>query len=149
MNYHFSEILTSITRKLTEKEKFKNAWQIQVERTIHHSIFNPFHKAVRDFKLNFGRKISYTYYANKRDIKEIVIEFHHFGSFNFHTSKAAGVDKEIQKGKYRKTWKSGNTTSLVVSEQKPLTFKYLWRTNMLKIEAHYMLENKYGTVCSF
>ena len=46
------------------------------------------------------------------------------------------------------TEKSGNTTSLVVSEEKPVTCKYLWRTNMLKIEAHYMLEINIGTVCS-
>ncbi len=58
MNSHFSEVLNSVVRKLTEKEKFKNAWQIQVERTIHNSIFNPFYKAVRDNQRSLEANIS-------------------------------------------------------------------------------------------
>ena len=90
LNYHFSEIAISINRKITEKEKFRNPWQISLERTIHQSLYIQFYKAVRDYKIVYGRKINHKRYSSG-DLKEIIITFEHFGCFIFHLSQISGI----------------------------------------------------------
>ena len=150
LQYHMNTIITSIKRRLIEKESYKNPWEINVEINVHCSIFMPFYKAIRDFKTAHGRTIEVTRYRSKSaPLKEVKITFVHFGAFVFHISQATNKSKEEVKSAFKRKWKSGNVTQVVVNENKPVSFVYKVRSNQLKVKLCYSLTNKYGTVCSY
>jgi len=147
LKYHFSEIVSSINRRITQKERYRNPWKITFDRTIHSSLYLPFYKALRDYEIDFGRKISVKR-CSRGNIKNIDIVFSHFGCFVFHLSQVLGIEKDKLRERFTTRWKGGNVTQIIVSEDKPFLFHYNVTKHTLKIEGSLSLTNKYGTVCS-
>ena len=132
LNYHIDWIIDTIHRRLTEKENYKNPWQLEVERNIHNQLFLPYYKSLKNFSTEHGRTIEVTRYKTKlAPLKEIKIVFHHFGSFVFHLSQASTKSKGEIKSLFVRKWKTGNETNIIVNESKPVTLVY-------KVKSHYL-----------
>ena len=91
LSFHFARIICCIHRKLSFKQKFKNPWTINVSEYLSRDCFYEFFRAVRDYKIAYGRKCEITNYKTG-DTKEYVITFTHLGCFRFHLCQTKKVE---------------------------------------------------------
>ena len=137
-----------ISRRLTPKEKFTNPWKIILHRDIYSFVFIEFYRAIKDYKISFGRNFSV-----KKDrrgkITSIIIKFIHEGTLLFHLSCVSNKSTSEVKQFFRKTWNNGNRAKVIVNEEKPAVLTYNNLKHTLTFQLHYELKNNYGTVCSF
>ena len=90
LEFHFTQVLNSIRRRLTPRQKFRNPWTIEVQREIFSPAFIELYRAVKDYIISFGREV--TVERNSKGVlKLITIKFTHKGAFKFHLSKIAGI----------------------------------------------------------
>ena len=91
IEWHFANICHSINRNITFRQKFKNPWVVEVSERIQRDIFIEAFKAIRDFKIEYGRTINI-----QRDKSGVgvryTITFNHFGSLKFHLSQLSKLD---------------------------------------------------------
>lgn len=57
LSWHLKEVLKSLNRKISCKEKYRNPFSIEVVRDIHESIFQEYFRAIKDYSTEFGRTI--------------------------------------------------------------------------------------------
>ena len=138
-------LLKSIKRRLSSRASVRNPWKVVVKHHIHRSIFIEFYRAIRDFKSEFGRTISKTF-DRKKNLKQIVIQFNHIGPLKYHLLQA--VDDSIVVTNYiKKSIVGGGSAKIVVSAEKPFTFKYDLNKNSLTVNGVYEVVNRYGNIC--
>ena len=94
LEWHFSTIICSVSRKLTLKQKFRNPWEISICSLIHRDIFFQAYRAIRDFHIEYGRTVQVTK-DKKGDIKLIRIIFTHFGALKYHLHQLSGEKLDI------------------------------------------------------
>ena len=118
-----------------------------MEEKIYPDSFIEAFKAIRDYKIEFGRT-----YSVKRDKNGLglnyVIRFTHLGSLRFHLHKLSGIEKSSIDSLFRKKSVSGEAY-INVSEEKQCIIEFDRKKSILKVRISYVVENKYGTVCSF
>lgn len=99
IQFHFKKILQGIYRRLTFKQKFKNPWVAEVGEYICPEVFYEYYKAIRDFKISFGRTTEVK--RNKQGKPtSYTIKFNHLGCMNFHLKKSidgSSTDEYLKK----------------------------------------------------
>ena len=55
VNWHFTRLLTSVKRKLTLKQTFRNPWQFSVQENVHISIFRLIYTVIREYRSEEGK----------------------------------------------------------------------------------------------
>lgn len=148
VQFHLERISIGINQKISFKQKYKNPWTIEVVEFIQKSIFYEFFRAVRDYKISFGRNIS-TIKDKKKNSTSFIIEFTHYGCMRYHFTQSTTFTQDHIDKLFTKTNSIENKANIVINEEKPLLITYKIKTGMCSIKAHYMVKNKYGTVCSF
>ena len=144
LEWHFSNICSSISRRISFRQKFKNPWTIEATENIQRDVFIKAFQAIRDYKIDYGR----TYVVKRNNLGAGVrytIKFNHFGAFKFHLSKLSKLDNIVSLFKKES---SKGTATIIVTEDKNAIIDYDCKKS-LKITLHYEVKNKYGVVCSF
>ena len=80
INWHITEVLRSIKRKLTLKRKYSDPFTVVVVRDIHKDVFYELFRCIRDFRSGVG--IETKTERNKKGqptVRSII--FTHFGHF--------------------------------------------------------------------
>jgi len=148
LEFHFSEIVKTINRRISTKQKYSNPWKIQLNRVIHHSCFIQFYKAIRDFKTHFFTTIT----TKKNKYGNTVFIEIHFSNVNvlkLHLDKITRSKLNINKLLCEKSFTGGIHGTVIALEEKPCIMKYDCVKHILKFEIHYQITNRYGNVCSF
>ena len=143
LEWNFRSILKTVSRRITQRKKFKNPWTVLVSVDIHSSVYLEFYHAVKDYKIEFGRKVVVTR-DKKNLIKEVKISFTHRGTLKFHLQQICNCEQILP---FEKKWSNGNSAKIIVSEEKPAIFTFLKNKHKLTFSLHYKVLNKYGTVC--
>jgi len=145
LEWHFSYIVRSVSRKITFRQKFKNPWTVEVTESIQSEVFIKAFQAIRDYKIDFGRSIDVKRNRLGAGIR-YTIKFDHFGALKFHLSKLSKLENIVDL--FKKESKKGSAT-VIVSQEKYTVIDYDCKKSILKISLHYEVKNKYGIVCSF
>ena len=61
LSFHFTRILFCIHRRLSFKQKLKNPWLINVSEYLCRDLYYNFFRAVRDYKIAYGRTCEIVY----------------------------------------------------------------------------------------
>ena len=146
LKFHFERIVRSVNRKIVFRQSFTRPWTVEVSEPVSLEIFYEWFKAVSDFS-NFGRTVSIIR-NKKREPKEYRISFTHFGTFKFHINEAAKLD-DIVEFFSKKNTKTGEKAKVVVSESDPVEIIYKISTSSVSLKLKYIVQNRYGNVCSF
>ena len=140
LKFHFDTILLSINRKIRAKQSLKNLYKIIVKDKIHPEIFIEAHKAIRDFRIVYGREIIVK--KDKQNVlKEITITFTHFGALRFHLCKISNINASDS---FHKKFKMELVVMFALTMK---SYKVLTKT--VNVELFYKVTNKYGIVCSY
>lgn len=146
LKYHFVEVIKLVYKKITQKENFRNPWEIILKREIFSQLYIQFYRAIKDFRTSFGRTVTVDR-DSKNKIKSIKIVFTNLSALKLHLKELTNLSKADISKYFARSWKNGNTAKVVVSEEKPVVFIFKISTNSLVINMSYELKNKYGTVC--
>ena len=151
INWHFTRLLTSIKRKLTLKQTFRNPWQFSVVESIHISIFRVIYGAVRDYRSEEGRPQPSvhckTVHQRSGLAKSYEITFSSFFSLIHHLTKLSNPEAHILE--YLRKVISKNEINVVVTEEKPVKLFFKVSTSTLTVTGHFQVKNQYGILCSF
>ena len=145
VKWTLKRIVFSISRRITFKQKFKNPWTVEVSEFIHESVFYEIFRAIRDYKISYGREIEVVR-DKKNSIKEYIIKFNHFGALAFHLKQLTNINI-IER--FTKINASGNKAEVQATSEKPAIIRYKKSTGAFTIQLHYRVSNRYGNVCSF
>jgi len=147
VNWHFIHIVENSRRRITFRQKYKNPWTVEVTERIQRDVFLEGFKAVRDYKIQFGKSIEV-----ERDRNSVgtvyTIKFDHLGAFKFHISKLCNLSRDQVSHYFEKITDNG-TARLAVTSSKLATLQYKVSTATLKLNFSYNVVNKYGNVISF
>ena len=139
-----NDLLKKIYRRLSVRQTLSNPWGVKVYIHLHHSIFIPWWKAIRDHNTEFGREIIVDRDRRSRQVKKIEIKFQHFGTLSFHISKVLNEDAK----QYLKK-RSGNCKLKVIATvDHPATIIFDVKKNLLTFVSKYEVRNHYDNVIS-
>ena len=145
--FHVRSIVESVHRKISQKQKFKNPWTVNVHGIIYKDIFYQLFRAIRDYSISYGRSVE-VIRTKKGIATSYIITFTHFGALKFHLQKLAN-DKIDIATYFNRKWKNGAKGSIIVSVEKPAKLSYRVSTCTYHLNLHYKMENKYNELCSF
>ena len=148
LEWHFTTVVKSIHRKISLHQRYKNPWKITISEKIKFDTFLQFYKAVRDFRVKYGRTINLEKYKNQ-SMKTIVIKFTHLGALKFHLNQITNGNIKNIGDLFEKKLSNENKGTVVVTDEKPATLTYKVATHMLTIDISYEVCNRYGNICSF
>ena len=147
LQWHFTNIVKSINRRLSFRQKFKNPWTVELTEIIHRDLFVQAFIAIRDFPATFGRVV-YIEKDKKGVSKKYTITFTHLGCMRHHLHKLSGIPKTELDSLFSKESKKG-IARIVVNAEKKGVIVYDCKNNSLKFNICYEVTNRYGVVCSF
>ena len=148
LEWHFTSLVKSMYRKVSLHQRYRNPWRICVAEKIKFEIFIQFYKAVRDFKISYGRTLKLEKYKNS-SIKVITITFTHLGALKYHLTQTTNGNLNDINEFFEKKLKNGNKGAIIVTEEKPATLTHKVATSTLTMDLCYKVYNKYGNICSF
>ena len=122
------------------KQGIRNKCKFSLKQAvyIYHTLFLEWYRAIRDYLLEFGRNIS-TKKDHYQRLQSVTIKFHHKGSFSFHVGKVLkDVKSFIEKSV------SGYKIKVNFSEEKPFTFTFNVKKELLHIDGFFTVQNRYG-----
>ena len=112
LEWHTTSIVKSVNRKISFKQKFKNPWNIEVQESIYREVFMELFKAVRDYKIQYGRILDAD--RDRNGVGKIFkITFTHFGAFKFHLTQLSNNSVDILQLFSEKN-KAGNSAVVIV-----------------------------------
>ena len=138
MSISFSELFKKLKSRLRVKQGIRNKYKFSLKQAVHHTLFIEWYRAIRDYPSEFGRNI-----LTKKDhyqrLQSVTIKFHHKGSFSFHVGKVLkDVKSFIEKSV------SGYKIKVNFSEEKPFTFTFNVKKELLHIDGFFTVQNRYG-----
>ena len=146
IHWHFKLVLTSLRRKITLRQKYRDPYTITVSTLVHPEVYYQAFRAVRDFDAKIGFTAT-TERTAKGKAKLHILKFDRLGVFKYHFKKLSDV-KNI--GYYcKKEFKRGETGTLEVSADKPAVVTYKISTGTLTLQCSYVCTNSFGHVVSF
>lgn len=146
VNWHFKLILTSVRRKITLRQKYRDPFTITVTSLVHPDIFYQAFRAVRDFKTKIGFKADCERTAKGKP-KLYVLTFDQLGVFKFHLCKLSN-SKSVSHF-LKKEFVRGEKGTIEVSSEKPAVISYKVSTGTLTLQCSYICKNSFGYICSF
>ena len=147
LEWHFLRITASARRTISFKQEYQDPWTIKVVEPVVRSVFIEAFRAIRDYKISYGRKINVVR-DNKGIAKVYCITFTHFGALNFHIRHLTREKVNIAE-LFSKKSSVGNTASVVLSEEKHGILTFNVSKSIFTLELSYAVNNQYGIVCSF
>lgn len=144
--WHFKLVLTSLRRKITLRQKYRDPYTITVTTLIHPDIYYQAFRAVRDFETKIGFT-AITERTGKGKAKLHIVKFDRLGVFKYHLQKLSNI-KNISHY-FKKDFKRSETETIEVSAEKPAVLSYKVSTGTLTFQCSYVCTNSFGHVCSF
>ena len=139
-------IFKSMNRKMTAKVGYRNSRVIDVDHTMHYSIFLEFFRVIRDIKCTRGVYVKEAErYKSKKDgrYKSIKLEMIEEGRAK-EVLVQIGLDDV---GRYfTKELDHGMRGAVVLSSTKPLKISFSTTSSTLFLKAHYQVTNEFGIV---
>ena len=133
----FQQILTTVKRRLTFREKYSNPWTVVLVETIHSSIF----QAVRDHIVHHNITLNVQRNRSSGEGEKFSMVFKHLGELVFHLHKLSGISKAEVQSYFLKEGKNDRKAEVILSEEKPFTIKYIVKTSKMTISLYYEIKN--------
>ena len=144
ISFQFVEIINLIKRRITTKILLRSPKQININISMHHSIFHEWYKTIKNFHTEFGRNMEVIWKANGQQDK-FKVEFYHFGTLKYHLGQI--TKKDDINTFLERSFRSGCFGKVYVSEEKKFTFTYDVAKSKLYIVGHFEIYNRYGNIC--
>ena len=148
INWHITEVLRSIKRKLTLKRKYSDPFTVVVVRDIHKDVFYELFRCIRDFRSGVG--IETKTERNKKGQPTVrSITFTHFGHFRYHAQQLTALGEDDVKNFLAKSFSCKSCAKVLATKENPITITFKYSTNTMTLKSHYVTKNVYGNVTSY
>ena len=148
LEWHFTELIKSINRKITTRQSYRKPWFVSTKRTINKEVFGVWYEALVNFIPKIGFSIEETWYKTRPELKSVVFTFTKLGVFVFHLQKITNNDIDVPKY-FRKTFKCKTEAVIRVDDDKPAKITFIYSNEQICIDVFYIATNEYGTILSF
>ena len=91
--WHFGEIIQSVHRKISLKQKFSEPFTCLVVREVYPKVFYEIIRAIRDYKIKLGVETSVSR-NSKNQVAAYSVKFTHIGVFQYHFGQLSNKGKE-------------------------------------------------------
>ena len=139
LQFYIQQVLDSIYRKLSFKQRFKNPWVIEVLELLPRQVFYQWFRAVQNHSTEFERSL-HIKWDSAGDTIGYKISFTHLGTFKYHIGEIIGGKENIKIREESKV--TGELAKVAFSEEKLAEIVYQIKKGQVSFQLKQGVFNK-------